>query len=140
MGLAWLLRPHPVDPLSIAVLPIRNFSGDASKQYLADKTTDALITHLGRIKALHVVSATTSRTFANSQASLPEIAKALSVHWVVEGGLGYERGLVLLKLRAVNADTDRKDWADSYQSAVEDLSSTQARAASAIAEAVTRPR
>ena len=69
VGLAWLLRPHPIDPLSIAVLPIRNFSGDASKQYLADKTTDALITHLGRIKALHVVSATTSRTFANSQAN-----------------------------------------------------------------------
>jgi adenylate cyclase len=140
VGLVWLLRPRPTDPFSVAVLPIRNYSGDASKQYLADKTTDALITHLSRNKSLRVVSATTSRRFANSEASLPEIAKALSVHWVVEGGMGYERGQVLLKLRAVNGDTDRKGWADAYQTGVDDLSSTQAKAAAAIAEAISRPR
>jgi TolB-like protein len=140
LGLAWLFRPHASDPLSIAVLPIRNLTGDPDKQYIADKTTEALITYLGRARALRVVSSTTSRRFADSQQSLPEIAKALSVHWVVEGGMGYERGRVLLKLRAVDGLTDRKGWADFYTSDVEDMSNTQAKAAAAIVEAVTRKR
>jgi TolB-like protein len=134
------LRPHASDPLSIAVLPIRNLTGDPDKQYLADKTTDALITYLGRTRLLRVVSSTTSRRFANSQQSLPEIAKALSVHWVVEGGVGYERGRVLLKLRAVDGLTDRKGWSEAYTSDVEDMSNTQAKAAAAIMEAVSRRR
>lgn len=140
LGLVWLIRPQASDPLSIAVLPIRNLTGDASKQYLADKTTDALITYLGRARSLRVVSSTTSRRFASSEQSLPEIAKALSVRWVVEGGMGYERGRVLLKLRAVDGLTDRKGWADFYTSDLDDLSNTQAKAAAAILEAISRKR
>ena len=72
------------------------------------------------------------------RASLPEIARALSVRWVVEGGMGFERGQVLLKLRAVDGLTDRKGWADAFRSDIDNLSSTQAKAAAAIVEAVSR--
>ena len=41
---------------SIAVLPLESLSGDASQDYFADGMTDELITDLGQISALRVIS------------------------------------------------------------------------------------
>ena len=134
----WAFRSRTVHPLSIVVLPVRNLTDDPGKQYLADKTTEALITQLARSRSLRVVSSTTSRRFANSQDSLPQIARALDVRWVVEGGMGYEHGQVMLKLRAVDAVSDRKVWADFFTSELDNLSASQSKAADEIAASVQR--
>ena len=49
-------RRKPFHPESIAVLPFENFSGDSQQEYLVDGITDALITDLGRLSALRVLS------------------------------------------------------------------------------------
>lgn len=134
----WFTRPKAASGLSVAVLPIRNLTGDPAKQYLADKTTEALITGLARSGSLRVVSNTTTRRYANSQESLPEIAKIVGARWIVEGGMGFERGRVILKMRAVDAESDQKVWADFFESEVDALSAAQARAAAAITESVQR--
>jgi TolB-like protein len=131
-----VLKVTPVDPTSIAVLPIRNLTGDPGKQFIADKTTEALLTELARVKALHVVSGTTTRRFANSQDALPEIARQLGVRWVVEGATGFERGQVLLKIRLVDGASDQKIWADVFTTPVEYLSSMQSKAAAEIVVAL----
>lgn len=138
---AWIAREQVVtDSKSVAVLPMRNISGDASRQFLADQATEALLTNLARIKGLRVVSGTTTRNFADSHDSLPTIAKALNVHWIVEGSAGEENGRVLLKMRLVDAASDRKMWADIKSCAADDLSATQAKAASEIAAAIEHPQ
>ncbi|PYX08605.1 MAG: hypothetical protein DMG85_10295, partial [Acidobacteria bacterium] len=43
---------------SLAVLPLESLSGDASQDYFADGMTDELITDLGKISALRVISRT----------------------------------------------------------------------------------
>jgi TolB-like protein len=134
----WLTRPKGIDPFRVAVLPMRNLTGDPEKQYLADETTEALVTGLARAGTLHVVSSTTSRRYATSERSLPEIAKALGARWVVEGGMGFERSRVILKLRAVDATSDQKVWADFFESDIDALSATQAKAAAGIAESIQR--
>jgi DNA-binding winged helix-turn-helix (wHTH) protein len=52
----WLRRPTGIR--SLAVLPLDNFSDDASQNYFADGMTDELITDLAQIRALRVVSRT----------------------------------------------------------------------------------
>ncbi len=128
----WAVRSAPVDSAGIAVLPIRNLTGDPGKQYIADKTTEALLTELARTKSLHVVSGTTTRRFADSQEALPEIARQLRVRWVVEGATGFERGQVFLKVRLVDGASDQKVWADVFTTSVDYLSSMQTRAAKEI--------
>jgi TolB-like protein len=122
---------------SIAVLPLRNIA-DASGTALADEATEALITSLARNNSLRVASATTTRSFAATSDSLPDIAHALQVRWVVEGAVGQENGLVLLKLRLVDAASDRKVWADAFTTPQPQLSSTQQRTAATIATAIER--
>jgi len=70
---------------SLAVLPLKNLSGDPTKEYLADGMTDELIGRLSRIHNLRVISRTSVMRFKNPQVSVPEIAKMLRVDAIVEG-------------------------------------------------------
>jgi TolB-like protein len=134
----WLTRPVPAEPFSVAVLPIMNYTGEPSKQYLADRTTEVLVTELARDKRLRVASRTTTMRYQNTRLSAPEIARELNVRCLVEGGLGVEGDRAFLKLRAVDAIGDRKIWADNFDTAVDDMMATQALAAKSLASAIAR--
>src|SRR5512138_2595651 len=85
----WILRPrHPPPPIrSLAVLPLENLSGDASQDYFSDGMTDELITELGQIRELRVISRTSTMIYKGAHASLPQIARDLNVEAVVEGAV-----------------------------------------------------
>src|SRR5439155_15229615 len=72
---------------SLAVLPLKNLSGDPMQEYLADGMTEDLIGRLARIHDLRVISRTSVMRFKTTQLSVPEIAKALRVDAVVEGSI-----------------------------------------------------
>jgi len=71
-----LLRPllspaaPPVPEIrSIAVLPIKNLTGDPSKSYIADGLTEVLISNLARIRSLRVPSFAAVVGWRNSEKS-----------------------------------------------------------------------
>jgi TolB-like protein len=70
---------------SLAVLPLANLSGDPEQEYFVDGMTDALISHLGKIGTLRVISRTSIMQYRGSRKRLPEIAKELNVQAVLEG-------------------------------------------------------
>src|SRR5207245_4805246 len=70
---------------SLAVLPLENLSGDPSQEYFADGMTEELITQLGKIRALRVISRTSVNRYKGTKKPLPEIARELDVDAVVEG-------------------------------------------------------
>lgn len=72
---------------SLAVLPLANLSGDPAQEYFADGMTDALITDLGEISPLRVISRTSVMQYKDGRKPLPEIAKELSLEAVVEGSV-----------------------------------------------------
>src|SRR6267378_3661982 len=55
---------------SLAVLPLENLSGDKEQEYFADGMTDGLITELGKIGALRVVSRTSSMQYKGTRKPL----------------------------------------------------------------------
>jgi DNA-binding winged helix-turn-helix (wHTH) protein len=73
VALYWIHRPSGIR--SLAVLPLENFSGDASQDYFADGMTDELITDLAQIRALRVVSRTSVMMYKGARKPLPEIAR-----------------------------------------------------------------
>jgi DNA-binding winged helix-turn-helix (wHTH) protein/predicted Zn-dependent protease len=78
----WKVRAtsHPASVIrSLAVLPLESLSSEASQDYFADGMTDELISDLGQISALRVISRTSAMTYKHARKPLPQIARELSV-------------------------------------------------------------
>jgi TolB-like protein/DNA-binding winged helix-turn-helix (wHTH) protein/Tfp pilus assembly protein PilF len=100
---------------SLVVLPFGNLSDDDEQTVLADSLTDALITNLGQIGGLRVISRTSAMTYRNTSKTVPQIARELNVDAVVEGTVQQSAGRVKLNLKLIQAATDRTLWAQSYE-------------------------
>src|ERR1039457_1322835 len=64
---------------SVAVLPLKNLSGDPSQEYFSDSMTDELTTQLAKISSLNVPSAASVVRYKNTSASASEISRDLKV-------------------------------------------------------------
>jgi TolB-like protein/DNA-binding winged helix-turn-helix (wHTH) protein/Tfp pilus assembly protein PilF len=140
VGIAiWMLRPKNGPPpviRSLAVLPLENLSHDPSQDYFADGMTDELITELGQISELRVISRTSAMTYKGAQKSLPQIAQELNVDAVVEGTVLRSGDQVRITAQLIQAPADKHLWAQSYEGDVRQTLALQRQVARAIAEAI----
>ena len=132
--LYWVRRPTGIR--SLAVLPLDNFSGDASQDYFADGMTDELITDLAQIRALRVVSRTSVMMYKGTRKPLPQIARELNVDAVVEGSVFRSGDEVRITAQLIQVPADKHLWAESYEGNVRDALNVQNRVARAIADEI----
>jgi TolB-like protein/tetratricopeptide (TPR) repeat protein len=129
----WLRGPRAGAIGSLAVLPLKNLSGDARQDYFADGMTEALITELGKISALQVVSHQSVSGYRQSEKTVPEIARALKVDAVLEGTVLYAGDRVRITANLVQAVPERHLWAESYDFNRQDVLAIQSRVAREVA-------
>ncbi len=120
---AWkrLRTPGPETIQSLAVLPLRNLSGDPAQDYFAEGMTEALITDLARIPGLKVISRTSIMQYKDSHKRLPQIARELGVDGVVEGSVQRSGNWARITAQLVRGTTDQHIWAASYERDLRDL-------------------
>jgi len=121
---------------SLAVLPLENLSGDTAQDYFADGMTEELITDLGQISALRVISRTSVMTYKTSHKPLAEIARELNVDAVVEGSVLRSGDRVRITVQLIQVPADRHMWAQSYEGDVRDTLALQSRVARDVAEQI----
>ncbi len=121
---------------AIAVLPLTNLSGDPNKEFFADGMTEALISDLGQIEALRVISRTSVMQYKNLIKPLPEIAKELNVDAVVEGSVQSSGDQVEINVRLIEATTEQRLWSKSYGRELRDVLTLQREVALAIAREI----
>jgi TolB-like protein/DNA-binding winged helix-turn-helix (wHTH) protein/Flp pilus assembly protein TadD len=136
--LGWILYrwSRPVSIRSLAVLPLENLSGDASQDYFSDGMTDELITELGQISQLRVISRTSAMTYKGVRRSLPQIAKELNVDAVVEGTVLRSGNQVRITAQLIQGAADKHLWAQSYEGDSRDTLALQKQVARSIAQAI----
>ena len=105
----------------VVVLPLLNLSPDPEQEYFADGMTEALIADLAKIRALHVISRTSSMRYKSTDKSLPEIAAELGVDGVLEGSVLRVSKRVRITAQLIHAATDTHLWAESYERDLEDV-------------------
>jgi TolB-like protein/DNA-binding winged helix-turn-helix (wHTH) protein/Flp pilus assembly protein TadD len=123
--------PAPIR--SLAVLPLENLSGNPSQDYFSDGMTDELITELGQIGELRVISRTSVMTYKGARKPLPQIARELNVDAVVEGTVLRSANRVRITAQLILASTDKHLWAQSYEAELLDVLALQKEVARAIA-------
>ena len=138
-ALSWFLysqsQPSP-KIRSLAVLPLENLSGDASQDYFTDGMTDALITDLGQISALRVISRTSAMAYKRVHKPLSEIARELNVEAVVEGTVLRSGERVRITAQLIQVPNEQHLWAQSYEGDLQDTLALQNSVARAIAEQI----
>jgi TolB-like protein/Tfp pilus assembly protein PilF len=121
---------------SIAVLPLVNLSGDPAQEYFADGMTEALITDLGKIRQLRVISRTSVMQYKATKKSLPEVARELRVDAFVEGAVARAGDHVRITAKLVQASPEKQLWADSFERDLRDVLALQDDVALAIANRI----
>jgi TolB-like protein/DNA-binding winged helix-turn-helix (wHTH) protein len=125
-------RP-PRNIRSIAVLPLRNLSGDPAQDYFTDSMTDELITQIAQISSLQVASAASVLPYKNTNIRVPDLGRALKVDAFVEGSVLRSGDEVRISAQLIDATTDRHIWAEDYQGDMRNVLVLQSNIASAIA-------
>lgn len=121
VGWRWSIQ-HRVAPIrSLAVLPLQNLTGDPTQDYFADGITEALITELGKVSALRVISRQSTTQYKGTRKSVPQIARELGIDAVVEGSVLREGDQIRVSVQLIQAEPERHLWADSYDRQQRDL-------------------
>ena len=132
------VRSKPVhDDLSLAVLPLLNFSAGDRQQYVADSMTEVLTTDLAQLRWLHVVSRTSAASVAAQKRAATEIAASLGVHYILEGSVTQANGRMWITALLIDAFRDEHVWAHRYERATQDVLATQEEVAAAIVRDLT---
>lgn len=129
-------RASPPHIESLAVLPLANLSGDPGQDFFADGMTEALITDLGKISALRVISRTSVVQYKGTKKPLPEIARELNVDGLVEGTVSRSGNHLRITANLLQASPEKHLWAESYESDVGDVLALQGRVAQSIAREI----
>jgi hypothetical protein len=98
--------------------------------------TDELISALGQISALRVISRTSIMTYKGVRKLLPDIARELNVEAVVEGTVLRFGDRVRITAQLIRVPVERHMWAQSFEGDLRDTLVLQSRVARAIAEQI----
>ena len=118
------IKTRPVEPTSVAVLPLRGFAASGTSA-LADSVTDALTSELAQIPGVHVTSLTSATHAARQGQSAGAIAATLGVHYVIEGSAVHSDGRLRISVRLVDALRDEHVWAHQYEERRTSLAETR---------------
>src|SRR3989440_9241423 len=120
---------------SVAVLPFENLSSDKANAYFADGVQDEILTDLGKIADLKVISRTSAMQYKSGAArNLREIGQQLGVAHLLEGSVQRAANRVRVNAQLIDARTDAHLWAETYDRDLADVFAIQSEIAKAIAD------
>src|SRR5437879_10869431 len=128
--------PTRLDKRRIAVLPLSNISPDPRDQYFVDGMTEELISTLSKIGELKVISRTSIMRYKNTDKSIDEIAKDLSVGSIIEGTLRKITDDLRISVQLIDAQTDEHLWSQDYDRKLDNVFGIQKEIALKVSEAL----
>lgn len=136
-GYRFLAEPCGGSPApSLAVLPFVNLNGDKRLDYFADGFTEALITELGGIAGLRVISRQSILHLKGTSLTLEEIARKLGVDTFLEGSLFHQGPRIRINAQLIRMNPERHVWARAYETDLRRSIEAQRELAGAVGEAV----
>ena len=122
--------------VSICVLPFANMSGDPEQEYFSDGITEDIITDLGKVSALSVVSRNMAFSFKGAKGGVGDIGRQTSVSYVLVGSVRKAGERVRITAQLVNAANESQVWGERYDRDLSDIFALQDEISKAIVSAL----
>jgi TolB-like protein/class 3 adenylate cyclase len=113
------------DKASIAVLPFTNMSGDPEQEYFTDGISEDIITDLSKLSELHIIARNSSFVYKHAAVSIPEVANALDVRYVLEGSVRKAGNRVRVTAQLIDSTTGGHVWAERFDRDLNDIFAVQ---------------
>ena len=110
---------------SIAVLPLKNLSGDPEQEYFSDGITNDIITDLSKFRQLLVIASNTVFTYKGKSVKVKDLSRELGVRYVLEGSVQKLSNKVRINAQLIDANTEHHLWAERYDRDLKDLFALQ---------------
>jgi non-specific serine/threonine protein kinase len=124
------------DRKTLAVLPFKNLSAEPDQEFFSDGLTEELTSTLSQIQSLSVVSRSSAMTFKSSQMTIPEMAKALKVQYIVEGSVRRAGKELRITAQLIDASHDAHLWSRTYSGTLDDVFDMQDSVSRAIVDGI----
>jgi TolB-like protein/Flp pilus assembly protein TadD len=110
---------------SIAVLPLRNESGDPDLEYLADGLTEGLINALSHIPEVKVIARNTVFRFKNADVDACRLGENLGVRVMLTGRVRVVDEIIFVGVELIRGLDGTQIWGDSYKRQFSEILSLQ---------------
>lgn len=122
---AWLVcgradARHWDEKIRIAVLPFEQRDAVGGPFFLAEGVVEELVSRLSGISALAVVGRASVASVANNGRTIPTLASALNVSYLVEGSVERFSDGIRINLHLVDGQTGLQIWSHRYDGTLED--------------------
>jgi eukaryotic-like serine/threonine-protein kinase len=128
--------PAAAPKKGIVVLPFTNLSPDPDNAYFADGLTEEVIADLSRVRALTVISRTSSVKLKETGWDLRRIGHELNVRYALEGSVRRAGSALRITAQLIDLETDGHVWSEKYSGTVDDVFDLQERLSRQIVEAL----
>ena len=118
---------------SIAVLPFESLGDNNSPSYFADGVQDNILTDLGKVRDLKVISRSGVAPYRGKNRNMKQIGRDLGVANVLEGSVQISGDRVRINAQLIDTQTDSQIWAEQYDRKLEDIFALQSELAQTIA-------
>jgi adenylate cyclase len=122
--------------VAICVLPFANMSGDPEQEYFSDGITEDIITDLGKVSALSVVSRNTAFSFKGATTDVAQIARQTKASYMLVGSVRKAGARVRITAQLVAAANDAQVWGERYDRDLNDIFAMQDEISKAIVAAL----
>ena len=121
---------------AILILPFVNMSGDAEQEFFSDGVSEDIITDLGRVSAISVVSRNAAFALKGKTIAAAQLARDMKVTHILEGSIRKSGQRVRITATLVEAATDAQVWADRFDRTLDDIFAIQDEISQAIVTAL----
>jgi len=121
---------------SIAVLPFRDLSDKAGRDYVVKGLVEDLIEALSRIPSLFVVSRLSAAALGSQNRSPREIGEALGVRYILSGSMRAVRNRLRITVELTDTNSGRALWNSRFDEEFSDLLQVQDRLTDTVVRSV----
>lgn len=136
---SYLHAPQQGVPVSVAVLPFANMSGDSTQEYFSDGMAEEINSALASVPNLRVVARTSAFQFKNQNRDVHAISRALHATHLVEGSVRKSGTRVRITAELVSAEDGVNIWTKTYDRDLADVFGIQEEIATGVAMALHTP-